>query len=580
MAELPEGFVVRGQQPEGLPEGFTLRQPKQRGTGEQLARQVGLTARYGIEGGLALPATIANLPASASNYLFGTELPEQNQAISQGLDSLGLPKPETGLERVVGDASRAVVGVGSGVPVANVTPYASVLNSGLGTQAAAATTGATASGLTREAGYGPTAQFAAGIAGGVIPVGGYQAASRGLGAARDAGYSIVEPLLPSGRRQIVGRLFNEAANDTPSVISNLQNVPDYVPNSPVTTGEAAGDAGLAALQRGYRNQAPSVFADIESQQNAARQSYLAKEAGTPQELLGAEMARDATTTPLRESAFSKKTTVQPGNAQQVIGSIAGSPVIKRDAVQTAMQWITQKLDGVTDPEQLYAIRQDLNDAMQGKFNADKPALALAKAQLKQVKDALDNDIEAGAPGFKKYVESYRDQSIPIDQQRRLQELQDTITLTGSPDIKTGYGFISQPKLTAAMRDPSLPREVSTPQMKVLKDIQSDTERSASLNARNIRATGSDTRANFTIKDFLAERAAGRIPVVGSVIEAMSKRQTDELIMEAFKDPKLARSLLIELKPEVAKTPLSLAAQQKMLANILGATKATTTNRNE
>jgi hypothetical protein len=549
-------------------------------TRKELGRQLGLAGRYAIEGAAALPAMVANPIAAASNYAFGTKIPEQNQAVSQLLTRAGLPEPQDSTERVVGDVSRAVAGLGTGAPIAKLVGapqyVVNALGSNLGTQTASTVGSAAAAGEAREGGYDAGTQLAAGLIGGVLPVGGIQSTARGLRSLIEGGIEAGKPFTTSGRNQIVGGVLAQSADDVGQAINNIKNIREFVPGSPVTTAEAAGDAGIAALQRGFRNQAPKTFADIESQQNAARNVVFDKLAKTKPVLTAMREQRDAITAPLRDSAFASKKDIIPTEPIDKIKMIMNSPVSERDAVSTAMKWAKGKLTGVKDPERLYAIRQDINDAMQGKFDSDKPALRLAKSQLKEVKDALDLSIERGAPGFKAYVEKYAAESKPINQTEILQDLRNSVSLTGSPDIKTGYEFLSQPKLTSALRDTDgqLSRTLTPEQLSQLNNVRLDAERSASLNARNIRASGSDTAQNLNggkvVKQFLSEHAVGRLPLgIGRVLQSMSEKQINELTMEALKDPQLARRLLVELKPETARQSLSGAATQKLTAQLLG-----------
>jgi len=573
--QMPDGKIARFEVPDAAP----------RPIGKELGRQAGLTARYVAEGIASPFATVANLPAAASNAVLGTNFPEQNAAVSNLLTSAGLPNPQGGTERVVGDVSRALEGVGSGAPISKIAGapkyVRDMLSSNLGTQAASAIGAAGSAGLTREAGGGAGAQLAAGIVGGVIPVGGYQVAARGLGDLYGAGKEAVKPFTTSGRNQIVGGILADSADNPSVAAANLKNVKQYVPNSPVTTAEASGDAGIAGLQRGFRNQGANPFSDIESQQNAARNRVFDILAGDKDITAVERAARDANTAPLRETAFGSKRNVLPMEPLDEIAAIMKSPVGKRDAVSSAMKWARDKISAVKDPEELYAIRQDINDAMQGKFDGDKPALRLAKSQLKQVKDALDNAIERGAPGFKAYVEKYAAASKPINQQELLQDIRNRVSLAAAPDQRTGYEFLSQPKLSNILRDESgeLKRTLTPDQLTVLGSVSKDMERSAAINARNIRASGSDTVQNLNggkvVKEFLSEHAAGKLPLgIGIVLQSMSEKQINELTVEALKDPQLARRLLVELKPETAKQSYSNAAAQKFIAQVLGSMRGT------
>lgn len=157
---------------------------------DQLARQVGLTARYGIEGVSSLPAVLGNGVNTGINYatqginkLTGANIPQlgmPTQTISNALTSFGLPQPRTKEERLVGDVARGIAGagasVGAGNALASIAGEAAPILSGVGesmeaspvTQLASGATGAGASGLTREGGGGVIPQMVAGLAGGAI----------------------------------------------------------------------------------------------------------------------------------------------------------------------------------------------------------------------------------------------------------------------------------------------------------------------------------------------------------------------------------------------------------------------------
>lgn len=94
-----------------------------RSTGDNILRQVGLTARGAIEG-FASPAT-AVLEAGRGLYNAGANLvgsdsriPSFSQAQSQNLTQAGLPTPETGLERAVQAGVQGMASVGGTAAVA------------------------------------------------------------------------------------------------------------------------------------------------------------------------------------------------------------------------------------------------------------------------------------------------------------------------------------------------------------------------------------------------------------------------------------------------------------------------------
>lgn len=164
------------EQPIVAPKVEVQQQPLQ----ERLGRQAGLTGRYLLEGALS-PVDLLQAPVRGAINL---ALPEDKklQPVSAGgslADVLGLPQPQTGTERVVGDVSRAIAGTGKTIDVAGLAKpvsqfgkaIQSALVSNIPTQFASAIGGSGAAGLTREAGGGPVAQTIASIGGGLAGAG-------------------------------------------------------------------------------------------------------------------------------------------------------------------------------------------------------------------------------------------------------------------------------------------------------------------------------------------------------------------------------------------------------------------------
>ncbi len=159
----------------------------QRSLGQELGRQVGLTARHAVNGLAALPAMAADAVAGVANAGLdatmgqgnGFRFPKQAEALDSALTKAGLPTPETPMERVVGDATSALAGTGGIVKAGQAlatgaAPAAQALGRSLSAdpalQAVSSVAGAGASGTTREAGGSEGAQLAAGLAGALTPV--------------------------------------------------------------------------------------------------------------------------------------------------------------------------------------------------------------------------------------------------------------------------------------------------------------------------------------------------------------------------------------------------------------------------
>lgn len=178
-------FVLEPEQPQGR---FVLEPAPQRSTAQQIGRQVGLTGRYALEGGLALPAMIGDALGLKSS-----------QAVSTLGDQLGLPRPEGGFEEGVGNVTRSMAGAGSFVGAGKALSGASgpvartvgdLLRAGPGSQTISAATGAGAREWAQAEGADPTTQAIVGVVGSLAPAGAQlvgESALRGLVRGGEAG---------------------------------------------------------------------------------------------------------------------------------------------------------------------------------------------------------------------------------------------------------------------------------------------------------------------------------------------------------------------------------------------------------
>lgn len=211
---LPDGTVIQG-----VPEGTTKAQLAERlkangmavpsewipaerpkstaektgGMIRDIPRQIGLTARYGVEG-LGRLAEIGTEPIRNALQLLGApQMMTTGQAAASLADMVGLPSPQNADERAVGEAARTVAAGGglaslsrAAVPVATGTTRAVLqqMAANPGTQLAGAGGAGLAGGAVKEAGGGPVEQVGAALLGGVAAGSAVQAGSRGVDAAR------------------------------------------------------------------------------------------------------------------------------------------------------------------------------------------------------------------------------------------------------------------------------------------------------------------------------------------------------------------------------------------------------------
>jgi hypothetical protein len=144
---------------------------------DSIPRQLGLTARYGIEG-LANTAQLVSEPIRAITDRLGGSVGKTKPAgaLASGFaDWMGLPKPETPTERVVGDASRLVAGTAMTMGAGNLAQKGGEIAKNLGgfftqnpiSQISSAAGAGLAGGASREAGGSETGQVLASVAGGI-----------------------------------------------------------------------------------------------------------------------------------------------------------------------------------------------------------------------------------------------------------------------------------------------------------------------------------------------------------------------------------------------------------------------------
>lgn len=148
----------------------------QRSMLENVGRQVGLTGRYALEGAGQAADVVAE-PVNTLVRWMGGKAVAPSKTTNNLANSLNLPKPENGFERVIGDATRT--GFGAALPAglaAKLAPAATstmgrAITTGLAENPAAQIGGGAGSGagsgMAREGGLNEWGQLAAGVVGGV-----------------------------------------------------------------------------------------------------------------------------------------------------------------------------------------------------------------------------------------------------------------------------------------------------------------------------------------------------------------------------------------------------------------------------
>lgn len=146
---------------------------QQRSVAQELGRQAGLTARAAVTGLTAIPAMMADPLAAMINQAAGRQVMElPSRGVQNVLSAVGLPQPETGLERAVQTGAAAMAGMPPQVAAARATPALAPLGQNLLQQTVAAGAGGAAaqaaSDVVQEATENPIASVIAGLAAGTV----------------------------------------------------------------------------------------------------------------------------------------------------------------------------------------------------------------------------------------------------------------------------------------------------------------------------------------------------------------------------------------------------------------------------
>ena len=558
-----------------MPQGPTM------GTGSasDLLRQLGLTTRAGITGVASLPLLAAE-PIAAM-----TGQPSQAQTLQRFLTQLGLPEPKTGQERVVQDITSAGAAVAGPAALAGrVAPtLQKFFAENLGTQAAAATGGALASGAARESDASPIMQLLASL-GGAVTGGG----TTGIApAATRAVKEVVRPFTQAGREAITGNVLRSLATDAEQAIEAGAKYTPTIPGYRPTTAQATRDVGLISAETPIRAlDVTGRFGTQIGEANQARMAILDRLAKDKDTVEQAMQKRTEVTQPLREQAFAQST-VSPeqfqsavaSNVNKTIDDILASDVGARGTVKKTMNWAKEQLAEGTTPERLYEVRKDLRDAAQGLLDKDNNVYSLAKGQLEQVIKSVDDTIEAAAPGYQAYLDKFAKSSRGIERLEAAQEFRGKVLSTTPDPSRIGDYLISQPSFTRAIRAAEKDTKLSKSQVAALTRVAQDLD--SGVLARAVKAPGSDTFKNIStaniIGGIIGKQMFGDVPPamqkVGAPLNWLYNGTDDairELLVDAMLDPRLASRLMTKASM-VTVEPLSKELQRKAISLGYGAT---------
>lgn len=480
---------------------------------------------------------------------------------------------------------------------------ANALRSGgmnLGGAPASTVAGQLANGLTRMAGGAGTGAVSAGLVdpesvgtgalvGAVLPP-----AMMGVGKAAGAAGAALQPFFSGGQKTIVGNTLRDFADNPHAASSALKYSTEVVPGSTPTTAMAAGDSGLAALSRsmqGANLEYAGQLAARQTAQNQARTAAMEAVAGNPGKLAAAKAARDALTSPMRESVLDAAGQVPSDSILRSIDRLISNPSNAGKLSQQALNEFKGRIaqftqDGAIDSRALYAIRKDIGDVLGGKLQGEAGNIRYASSQLIKVRELIDEAIDkasrsVNAPGtalmpfganieragmtgaaqgprtsWKEYLKTYADESMPINQMEKLDDVLKRIQ--NSRIDQMGSLELSGAKLNNILKNEGadLAKVLSQDQMSLLRNLSAD------LNASQLaetagRMVGSSTLQNLAQNNLLTQAlgrtVGGSTPVqatLGRLLQlpyGMANKGIQEKLAEALLNPRQAAAMLADPK---------------------------------
>jgi hypothetical protein len=399
--------------------------------------------------------------------------------------------------------------------------------------------------------------------------------------------TMVQPFTQAGREVIVGNVLNRMATNPELAQQRLANAAPLVPGVRPTTAATAYDPGLAGLETPLRSATfdpTNLFgARISTNQEALLNAYR-RLSGQPGSIPYAEAKRSAITGPMREEAFGA-VTVQPEIFQSGIGlvvnkavqNVLDSPVGVRQDVESAMNWATSRIAKARSPQELYEVRKDLAAAAQGKYNQENPSLRLAKGQLTDVINSIDDVIEAAAPGYAAYMTKYKKMSSPIDQMQLLQDIEDKVA-SGQPNISGNPVLAAGPlRRQLAIRADELGTELSPAAQRRLDAIITEINRGMASTAPGVKAPGSNTFQNMSMGNMIGKVFSESL-ADNTTLRTMTRpldwlyklpdTQVQQLLVEAMLDPQTA-SVLMSRANMMKVEPLAKSLREKAIRMGMG-----------
>jgi hypothetical protein len=211
-------------------------------------------------------------------------------------------------------------------------------------------------------------------------------------------------------------------------------IPDtktYVPGVAPNAAEIEQTVNTARELKAINVASPEVSQrakEIAAENNDARSRFLADTVKSPVDIMREEAAQQADIAAQKAKVFPNAKPIT--DVQPVVDYMRGVLDNPQNRQNTALQQdfapILKRIvndDGtpkITDPEEMWGLRQDIQRLTSKRMAADKPNLSFIGHELNGLAGAIDKVIEPAAPGYREMMDTYAAHARKIDEMQVLQ----------------------------------------------------------------------------------------------------------------------------------------------------------------
>lgn len=429
-----------------------------------------------------------------------------------------------------------------------------------------------------------------GVVGGAVPA--------AIRAGKTIKAAVVDPFTQAGRIRIAGGVMNRTAGDAQAAAQRMQAAQGATPGFVPTAGQAADDAGIAALERATRAANPGAFdaADKAQRQalagavrgvagdDVARAAAVDAREGAAQSLYGKAFASDAmrrdisaAKRPYAVAGLPQDNPVTPGlqalaqrpmfaqAVDQARTLAANKGVTLSDPLQSleGLHFIKLALDDMANPQAASAMGRnasaavnDMRTLLTDELANISPAYGAARNVFKDMSRPI-NQMDIGQEFAKRLMPAlYRDMDAPA--QLNAQAFARALTDQGDDIARSATG----------MKGARLESIMEPQQMQALRGVGADLQRmKVAENAG--RGVGSDTVQKTAMSHIAAQagipnwaQSLGRVP------GGWAKRVGDAVYGNSDDQVRMMMAELLQNPQEASKAMEAAGVNPSMLAKLL------------